>query len=288
MNFSFKKIALFAMGVAMIGIQSCSKEVGALNGEFSVSETKKVKFSQGNLRCQLPEQKWFFADNQYEFVAGDANRKIGSKDFPGGVIDQFTFNGAKEPGAYDCKYPCDFVDFGTNVIENAGNDGKPDMWRTLTSEEWVYILFERPDAASKSCYGYVNDNLGILILPDKFTCPEGITFKSFADFGVKVSGSAKNARSATITPSKELREGELLSANKYSVEQFLKLQEAGVVFMPSCGENGGDLNEEASYWNTPTKDTTYFSSYKVNNLWPARGCRPYSFRMSVRLVKDVK
>ncbi|MCQ2250337.1 MAG: hypothetical protein MJZ66_04435 [Bacteroidales bacterium] len=287
MNFSFKKIALFAMGVAMIGIQSCSKEVGTLNGEFSVSETKKVKFSQGNLRCQLPEQKWFFADNQYEFVSGDANKNVGYKDFAGGVIDIFAFTGAKEPEARRCEYPCEFVDFGTNVIENGGNEGKSDMWRTLTGEEWAYILFERPDAASKSCYAYVGDNAGIIIMPDKFTCPDGVTFKSFADLGVKVSGSVKNARSATINPKKEL-EDELKTVNKYTVEQFNKLQEAGAVFMPYCGDNNIDVNEQASYWNAPSKDTTYFSSYKVASLWGARGCRPYSFRMAVRLVKDVK
>ena len=45
---------------------------GALPGEFSISDTKKVKFSQGNLQYQASTGIWRFAEHQYDYV-GDAD-----------------------------------------------------------------------------------------------------------------------------------------------------------------------------------------------------------------------
>ena len=53
---------------------------GQLSGKFSVSPTKKVSFSQGNLQYNAAQNVWRFATNQYDFV-GDANMgtvKIGT------------------------------------------------------------------------------------------------------------------------------------------------------------------------------------------------------------------
>ena len=44
---------------------------GALPGVFSVSPTKQVRFSQGNLQYQASTNTWRFAEHQYDYVGGD-------------------------------------------------------------------------------------------------------------------------------------------------------------------------------------------------------------------------
>lgn len=43
---------------------------GSLTGLFSVSATKQVRFSQGNLQYQASTSTWRFAEHQYDFVGG--------------------------------------------------------------------------------------------------------------------------------------------------------------------------------------------------------------------------
>ncbi|MBO4655069.1 MAG: hypothetical protein J5644_05955, partial [Bacteroidales bacterium] len=43
---------------------------GAISGKFSVSSTKQVYFSQGNLQYQASTGTWRFAEHQYDFIGG--------------------------------------------------------------------------------------------------------------------------------------------------------------------------------------------------------------------------
>ena len=63
---------------------------GAKKGEFSVSADKKVYFSQGNLQYSPADDKWRFADNQYD-VIGETNSQI--SDTYDGWIDLFGWSG---------------------------------------------------------------------------------------------------------------------------------------------------------------------------------------------------
>ena len=54
-------------------------ENGAIKAEFSVSATKKVYFSQGNLQYQASANLWRFAEHQYEMI-GESNANISSTD----------------------------------------------------------------------------------------------------------------------------------------------------------------------------------------------------------------
>lgn len=44
---------------------------GVLPGEFSISKSDKIQFSQGNLQYQASTKVWRFAENQYDFVGGE-------------------------------------------------------------------------------------------------------------------------------------------------------------------------------------------------------------------------
>lgn len=53
---------------------------GSLPGLFSVSATKKVKFSQGNLQYHRKEHIWRFAPNQYDYI-GDGGTNYGNVSY---------------------------------------------------------------------------------------------------------------------------------------------------------------------------------------------------------------
>lgn len=54
-----------------------SKEIGRVEGLFSIGEGKQVYFSQGNLRYQQSTKTWSFAEKQYD-VIGNANVQDGA------------------------------------------------------------------------------------------------------------------------------------------------------------------------------------------------------------------
>ena len=82
-------------------------------------------------------------------------------------------------------------------------------WRTLKGREWWYILTERENA--KNLYGVatVNENKGLIILPDNWVLPIGLTFKP----GVSESSFEAYAR------------------NVYTIDQWEKMEAAGAVII---------------------------------------------------------
>lgn len=148
-----RKILLFAITATTIGLfTSCQKEsnqevykrpAGALPGKFSVSDTKQVYFSQGNLTYDVSTKKWAFYHNQYDY----------DHDFNPNVISLFTwgYNAAKSivPNGEEMnnidRTSGDFSqseDWGSQI-----GDGK--TWRTLTITEWMYLLYLRKTTGPK-------------------------------------------------------------------------------------------------------------------------------------------
>lgn len=107
----------------------------ALHGRFTVnSEGKQVYFSKGNLQATSEGGlfNWGFAENQYDYF-GERNSVTGQIDLFGWSTWR-TYYGITT-SASDPDYRGDFEDWGTAI------DG--DIWRTLTSEEWMYLLNTR-------------------------------------------------------------------------------------------------------------------------------------------------
>ena len=158
----------FMAAVMMMSV-GCDKESispiipdGALPGLFSVSATKQVHFSQGNLQYQASTNTWRFAEHQYDYVgtqtadergnyggnvSGSDNRSISSTY--SGWIDLFGWGTGSNPTLSSTSYMDygTFVDWGGNPISNGGNT--VNQWRTLTIAEWNYLLNTRTDASSK-------------------------------------------------------------------------------------------------------------------------------------------
>ena len=266
---------------------------GASNLLFTVSPTKKVRFSKGNLRYKASPAPatWRFADNQYDTI-GTGNRNISSSNT--GWIDLFGwgtsgFNSrakAYQPWSdtsnYSCYYvygsptkdltdSCGHADWGVhNSIENGGNTAG--MWRTLTKNEWDSILNWRPASTindtpnARFAKARVNNVEGLMLFPDSITIPSDITINNV---------NVKNAA---------------FSANDYSVEQWGQLASCGVVFLPAAGYRAGTVvngvGSAGHYWSsTHSSDQMVWSMSFFNDNVTTNGYNRSQGR-AVRLVMD--
>lgn len=257
---------------------------GAINGIFSVSSGKKVYFSRGNLQYRASDGRWRFAEHQYDYI-GDANSNISSTY--SNYIDLFGWgtsgwnSGAvcyqpwSTSTSYSDYYPggsytnnltgnCANADWGVyNAIYNGGNQAG--QWRTLTKDEWEYVFQDRNNASSKYGHGKVNGVCGMILLPDSWTLPSGLSFTA----------------------------GNSSWANSYTADQWAQMEANGAVFLSAAGyRDGTSVNRvgshgyywSASYYNYTSKDA-YYLYFNSSYLEPSRNYDRES-GLSVRLVQD--
>lgn len=178
---------------------------GAIPFPFSVSASKQVYFSKGNLQWSatgggttstthatadgVGDGTWRFAENQWDFV-GDAN--YGNVYGVGGDLtvkcnnlnSSSTYQGWQDTfqlgtSGYDGKVPYwsnNYVtgidiantnyDYGVyNAISNGGN--QVGLWRMLTKDEWVYLINTRTTTSGiRYAKAKVNNLNGLIIVPD--------------------------------------------------------------------------------------------------------------------------
>ena len=265
---------------------------GALPGLFSVSATKQVHFSQGNLQYQASTNTWRFAEHQYDYVgtqtaddygyyggnvSGSDNHSISSTY--NGWIDLFGWGTGSNPTLSSSNQEDygTFVDWGCNAIINGGNTAN--RWRTLTQAEWDYLLNTRTDASSKRGTGNINGVGGLIILPDSWTLPSECSFTSgFA------TDNPNNYPDWTH--------------NSYTLAQWAQMEAAGAVFLPAAGFRLGTnvyyVGDYGGYWSsTPNNERNAWNN-EVNawNMYFDSDLRdiPYygscNYGSSVRPVQD--
>jgi hypothetical protein len=269
---------------------------GAINAIFSIGTDKTVYFSKGNLQYQASTNTWRFAEKQYT-LAGKENENISATY--DGWIDLFGWGTSgynnKQPYLYDAPHT-DFGDgmnsiAGTNYdwgiynkIANGGN--QIGIWRTLSADEWGYLLFDRHNAAELVGAGSIDGQNGLFILPDNWIPSNEPAFTSFADKGATNDGDywyygISNA----------------FTHNKYSIEQFEILESKGVVFLPSSVLRTGTTLMtgmgtkmiDGYYWTTTPFDTE--KAYIIYFFGNGLRSKTENFRsngFSVRLIQDIK
>ena len=220
-----------------------SVPTGAVNGQFSVSDTKKVYFSQGNLQYV---GTWQFAEHQWERFGAD------QRDDHRDLLGWGTKSNPNNVSGNDSDYS--WSEWGENTITN-GTTG----YRTLTAEEWGYLLRRE----GKSALATVNGVHGIVFLPDSWSLPGGCSFTA--------------------------GDGSGWTTNTYTVWQWTSMETNGAVFLPCVGlrDNGSVqyVDEFPNYWSSSeySADSAsildYSGSIKVA-VCPKRG------GAGVRLVKD--
>ena len=250
-------------------------ENGAIKAAFSVSDSKQVYFSQGNLLYLASTNTWRFAEHQYDMV-GDANANISSSNT--GWIDLFCWGTSGYNGKNPYMTSTDYSDYGDgsddiagtnydwgvyNKISNGGN--QEGLWRTLTYIEWYYLRYGRTDADALYGTATVNGVNGCIFLPDNWTTPTGITFKCGAN-------------------------GYL--ANTYSASDWSKMEANGAVFLPAAGGRyGAGVDDVGSYggcWSSSAGGDRNAGCLDFYGGSVGAGSGGRNGGRSVRLVQDVK
>lgn len=136
---------------------------GALAGEFSVSATKKVHFSQGNLYYDGSAFK--FETDQYEIQASWSTSHVSHFYWSKTASVAYAENYSDSGDGSDV-YFTNQNGFKVNV---GGKD--QEGWRTLSKDEWQYLFKTRTNATRLFKYGVsVCDKADCLVIaPDGFT-----------------------------------------------------------------------------------------------------------------------
>ena len=252
-------------------------------GVFSVARGKTVTFSPGNLQYTQSTNAWSFAENQYDYIGtdnvtgGSVSTDATYGDSKSGTaladkVDLFDWStsttnfGVSTSTDYD-DYSDSFVDWGTNKI---GNDA-PNTWRTLTYDEWNYLRYNRTNANDLCGVAQVNGVNGLIFLPDNWTCPAGVTFKSgfHSSYGVDYYAAYQT----------------------FTADQWAKLEVAGAIFLPAAGYRFGStvssVQNYGYYWSATERSSNIaiyldFNSDEAGMRGSGRSCG-----QSVRLVKDL-
>ena len=231
---------------------------GKLTGAFTINaDGDQILFSKGNLQYQASTTTWQFATNQYDLI-GDDNANI--SDTYTGWIDLFgwgTGNCPTKTSTDDDDYST-FTDWGVNAISNGGNEAN--LWRTLTIQEWGYLIKTRTNAADLKGQATVADVHGFVLLPDSWTLPAGLSF--------------------TASPND-------WTTNVYTAEQWTQMEAAGAVFLPATGYRNPDIvyvGEKGWYWSSDvlTANAAYDFEF-TETTSRVFGSRHY-FGQPVRLV----
>ena len=206
---------------------------------FSVSESKQVIFSKGNLQYARFTNTWSFAENQWDVIGtdnvtggsvssdewgdeksgNDLADKIDLFGWSGSTGDRFGISSSTD----DKDYTGTFVDWGTNEIDNDPRN----TWRTLTSDEWNYVMFNRPNASSLNGIAQVNGVNGLILLPDNWICPKDVRFKSGFHIYDEIEYYAAN--------------------QTFTAYQWSLLEAAGAIFLPASGTRYGSSVHEVQY-----------------------------------------
>ena len=261
-----------------------SMTIYALNdivpGFFSVAEDKTVAFAQGNLQATTADLgehwTWGFAEHQYDYVGNavantmiSGNGKVGEN----GTVDLFGWSTvANYFGIHysdnPSQYSGDFVDWGKQI-----GDG----WRTLTKDEWVYVVNTRTGAKASTvaetanaryAKATVNSIKGVILFPD------GGTFAA-SEF---TTVAALNQGSASFT------------TTTCTADQWTALEAKGCVFLPIAGYRLDGViyivNADGFYWSSTPYDENYaYELFFGSGFNPqAQGTRDTGY--PVRLVHE--
>ena len=245
---------------------------GDLPGVFSVSATHHVKFSKGNLQYKASTGTWKLADKQYISIK-EGNSNISSTydgwiDLYGfgtsGFNDKYPYMSSNDNADYpNINITCTNYDWGRYAtITNATGE-----WRTLTQSEWDYLFLTRTNANQKYSQGTVNNEHGLIILPDSWILPSGLNFTA-------------NSNDWTT--------------NNYTLNQWNQMEMAGAVFFPTTGVRYGTNTQNTTgfggYWATNCDDGVNVDNldFYSSNVDPSYHCSDRYCGRSVRLIRDVE
>ena len=277
-------LVICVMALLFVGCEPNAPKVETGIGVFSVGEGKTVTFSKGNLQYTQSTDTWSFAENQWDYIGTDNvtggsvfSDQVGDHKLGAALadkIDLFGWSASNTTAPFGVStstdyndYSGSFIDWGTNQI----GDDAPNIWRTLTYHEWYYVVFDRPNASSLRGVAQVNGVNGLILLPDTWTCPSSVTFKSgfHSEYNVEAYGQYQT----------------------FTADQWSQLEAAGAVFLPASGyrvDSSVNYVQSSGYdWSATAEDSNYADYLRFYSDEAKMGSNNRHIGRSVRLVKDL-
>lgn len=186
---------------------------------FSVSSDMQVRFAKGNLEYDSING-YSFAAHQYDY---------------GGHFGWGTGRNPVDTSSDYHDYPL-FDDWGSHIVDRR-------KWRTLTLDEWRYLIGHRQNASKKWGLATVCGVYGLVLLPDIWNLD--ITFYAGSDNW---------------------------DTNVYDEPIWTTMEAAGAVFLPANGYRYGTeiFESEApnylNYWSSTPEDEE-FHAYGLKTKW---------------------
>ena len=268
--------------------------MGAVEGKFTINGSgAQVYFAQGNLQYigSASTPYWKFAENQWECLGTTTGQ---NSDEPAVDRDLFGWGTSNWDCNNACYRPWDTYnlsgtsygpggswnitgtfansDWGVyNSISNGGN--QPNLWRTLSKNEWVYVFDSRTtNSGIRFAKAVVNDMNGVILLPDNWN-------SAYYDL------NETNTKDANFT------------SNVLSVSDWNYLERLGAVFLPAAGYRFGttvrEVGRRGHYWSSSMVNNNYaygvyyYDSDDASDLNPMDCCNR-SYGRGVRLVRVVE
>ena len=257
-NSIVKRNKLYTINMGKLDCQYAASSF--IDADFSIDATHSVKFSSGNLQYQCNTKVWRFAPNQWT-RRGTANQNVSSNY--NGYIDLFGY-GCSGYSTYkpyltstnESDYPAGSItktdnDWGWYNEIRSGNNTQghaKKSFYTWTINQAEYTVNTREAstvngvANARFVIATVNDVPGVIVFPDEYTHPSGITKPKKANINVNTNTTGK------------------YTDTKYTSTEWAKLEEAGCVFLPSAGIRGytsgtdvQDPDKWGTYWTSSEK-----------------------------------
>ena len=275
--------------------------IGAINGLFSVSDTKQVYFSKGNLQYigSASNPYWKFAEHQWDYLGTTTGQNTEFQNVDRDLFGWGTTGYIHEHSSF-CYQPWSTStnvddyrpsqipnnglyqmsgqgDWGYNAIFNGGNNENIG-WRTLKQyngvggvSEWGYLLHDRNTSSGiLFAKAVVNGVNGLVVLPDNWN----ISIYSLNDTNSSYSSFNSN----------------IISANDW----ITVLEANGAVFLPAAGQRDGtsvsNVRYICNYWSATYIHTSIvWYPYRIlisNEIIDVNSVMPPSDGYAVRLVID--
>ena len=248
-NFTLPSSTTFAAGK----IYNITRAANAINGKFTINSSgDQVQFAKGNLRCVSLDSgtswSWSFFEHQYDRYSS-FNAYSWDKFGWVGTTGTLT-SGIEQWGASISNTAAGYGASTTDKLKSDwGNvPGIGSGWRTLSGGkegecEWNYLFNTRSastvngTANARFAKGKVNDRYGVILFPDTYSHPEGVT----PPVGINDTGDTG------------------WNGNSYDVTAWAKMEAAGCVFLPTAGSrvrDGVSYVDRGYYWSS----TAYYNN----------------------------
>ena len=281
-------------------------------GTFSVSATKKVFFSKGNLQYTRATTSddwstgvWSFMTNQYDVIetenvsdnyaeqtavslfgwatSGYNLRNLQSNYYYKPFQTTKSDNYGPE-GEYSITGDYALGDWGIYNSSKITNGEGYNTWRVLTFEEWDYVFNTRNASTinkvndARYAKAKVGDVFGIILFPDNYSHPNNVALP--VGINDKYGNHWTNSTST--------------NNNIYSTSDWENMESNGAVFLPASGSRSGATlsyyNASCYYWSSDHYSTKYaYRIYVSATSVTTSGANAYSARsigMAVRLVRE--